>query len=65
MGQIEPRFLRIFNRAQLMVAQSLANRPPLGTIVEITKDMKLKKILESISTGHVTMEQVALSQDFV
>ena len=42
-------------------AQSLANRPPPGTVVEITKGMKLKKILESISTGHVTMEQATLA----
>ena len=39
----------------------MANRPPPGTVVEITKGMKLKKILESISTGHVTMEQATLA----
>ena len=58
---LSTRFLRIFNRAQLNAAQSLANRPVPGTIFEITAATGLQKILQAVATGQTSMEQATIT----
>jgi hypothetical protein len=57
---ISPRFLRMFSKAHLSALLQLLQKPPAGTIFEITVDTKLTHILQAISNGMVTMEQAAI-----